>query len=118
MYLLFLAFGAVLGAAGIVLAISGLSLRDGTFDAAVFMSGIVAAIGGFLLVGLGLGLRTLQRIEQALASRPTLRASLSGETADTAETGDVPRETARIPFPLRVWPLVPTCRRVIGAAIG
>ena len=102
MYLLFLAFGAVLGAAGIVLAISGLSLRDGTFDAAVFMSGIVAAIGGSLLVGLGLGLRTLQRIEQALASRPTLRASLSRETADTAETGDVPRETARVPFPLKV----------------
>ena len=99
MYLLFLAFGAVVGAAGIILAISGLSLRDGTFDAAVFTPGIVAAIGGFLLVGLRLGLRTLQRIEQALASRPTLRASLSGATADTTETGDAPRETARVLFP-------------------
>jgi len=99
MYLLFLTVGAVVGAAGIVLAISGLSLRDGTFDAAAFTPGIVAAIGGFLVVGLGLGLRTLQRIEQALASRPTLRASLSGAAADTAETGDVPRETARVLFP-------------------
>ena len=90
MYLLFLTVGAVVGAAGVILAISGLSLRDGTFDAAVFTPGIVTAIGGFLVVGLGVGLRTLQRIEQALASRPTLRASLSAATADTAETGDVP----------------------------
>jgi hypothetical protein len=99
MHLFFLTFGAVVGAAGIILAISGLSLRDGTFDAAVFTPGIVAAIGGFLMVGLGLGLRTLQRIEQALASRPTLRASLSGAIADTAETGDVPRGMARVLFP-------------------
>ena len=99
MYLLFLTVGAVVGAAGIVLAISGLSLRDGTFDAAVFTPGIVAAIGGFLVVGLGLGLRTLRRIEQALASRPTLGASLSGATADTAETGDEQRETAQVLFP-------------------
>jgi hypothetical protein len=99
MYLLFLTSGAVVGAAGVILAISGLSLRDGTFDAAVFTPGIVTAIGGFLVVGLGVGLRTLQRIEQALASRPTLRASLSGATADTAETGDVQRETARVLFP-------------------
>jgi hypothetical protein len=99
MYLLFWAVGAVVGAAGIILAISGLSLRDGTFDVAVLTPGIVAAIGGFLVVGLGLGLRTLQRIEQALASRPTLRALLSGATADTAETDDVQRETARVLFP-------------------
>jgi hypothetical protein len=99
MYLLFLAVGVVVGAAGIVLAISSLSLRDGTFDAAVFTPGVVTAIGGFLVVGLGLGLRTLQRIEQALASRPTLHASLSGATADTAETDDVPRQTARVFFP-------------------
>jgi hypothetical protein len=99
MYLLFLTVGAVVGAAGIVLAISSLSLRDGTFDAAVFTPGIVAAIGGFLVVGLGLGLRTLRRIEQALASRPTLGASLSGATADTAETGDEQRETAQVLFP-------------------
>src|SRR6516164_9364725 len=101
-YLLFLAFGAVVGAAGVILAISGLSLHDGTFDAAVFTLGIVAAIGGILVVGLGFGLRTLQRVEQALARRPTLHASLSGATADTAETADVQREMARVLFPRKV----------------
>ena len=49
MYLLLLVFGAVLGAAGVVLALSGVSLRDGTFDAAILTPGIVAAVGGLLL---------------------------------------------------------------------
>jgi hypothetical protein len=46
MYLLLLVFGAVLGAAGVVLSLSGVSLRDGTFDAAILTPGIVAAVGG------------------------------------------------------------------------
>jgi xanthosine utilization system XapX-like protein len=93
MYLLLLVFGAVLGEAGIIFA--GLSLRDGTFGA-VLTPSIVAVVGGFLMVGVGFGLRTLQRIEQALASRSTPRAWFSGETADTGETGDVPRPAALV----------------------
>jgi xanthosine utilization system XapX-like protein len=96
MYLLLLVFGAVLGVVGIVFA--GLSLRDGTFGA-VLTSSIVAVVGGFLMVGLGFGLRTLRRIEQALASRSTPRAWFSGEMADTVENGDVPRQTALVPSP-------------------
>jgi xanthosine utilization system XapX-like protein len=92
MYLLLLVFGAVLGGAGIVFA--GLSLRDGTFGA-VLTTSIVAVVGGFLMVGLGFGLRTLQRIEQALASRSTPRAWFSREIADDVET-DVPRQTALV----------------------
>lgn len=57
MYLLLLVFGGLLGAAGVVLAGSGMSLRDGTFDAAILTPGIVAAAGGLLLIGLGAGLR-------------------------------------------------------------
>src|SRR5215472_3774174 len=86
MYLLLLVFGGLVGAAGVVLGLSGLSLRDGTFDAAILTPGIVAAAGGLLLIGLGAGLRTLQRIERALASRPI------AESAKTAETVETPRE--------------------------
>jgi hypothetical protein len=64
MYLLLLMFGGLLGAAGVVLAGSGMSLRDGTFDAPILTPGIVAAAGGLLLIGLGAGLRTLQRIDE------------------------------------------------------
>ena len=51
MYLLLLVFGGLLGAAGVVLAGSGMSLRDGSFDAAILTPGIVAAAGGLLLTG-------------------------------------------------------------------
>jgi hypothetical protein len=97
MYLLLLAFGVVLGAAGGVLALSGMSLRDGTFDAAILTPGIVAAVGGLLLIGLGVGLRTLQRIEQALAVRPMPRALPLSETKP-AELADASRQTPAIPF--------------------
>jgi hypothetical protein len=97
MYLLLLVFGAVLGAAGVVLALSGVSLRDGTFDAAILTPGIVAAVGGLLLIGLGLGLRTLQRIEQALTVRPMPRALPLSETMP-AELADASREAPPIPF--------------------
>ena len=98
MYLLLLVFGGLLGAAGVVLAGSGMSLRDGTFDAAILTPGIVAAAGGLLLIGLGAGLRTLQRIERTLASRPMPRALAIAESAKAAESVDTPREPARIPF--------------------
>jgi hypothetical protein len=97
MYLLLLVFGTVLGAAGAVLALSGVSLRDGTFDAAILTPGIVAAVGGLLLIGLGVGLRTLQRIEQALAVRPMPRALPLSETKP-AELADASREAPPIPF--------------------
>jgi hypothetical protein len=98
MYLLLLVFGGLLGAAGVVLAGSGMSLRDGTFDAAILTPGIVAASGGLLLIGLGAGLRTLQRIERTLAARPMPPALAIAEGATLSESVETPREPARIPF--------------------
>ena len=98
MYLLLLVFGGLLGAAGVVLAGSGMSLRDGTFDAAILTPGIVAATGGVLLIGLAAGLRTLQRIERTLAARPMPRAPAIAEGAKLSESVETPREPPRIPF--------------------
>jgi len=98
MYLLLLVFGGLLGAAGVVLAGSGMSLRDGTFDPAILTPGIVAAAGGLLLIGLGAGLRTLQRIERTLAARAMPRALAIAESAKVAESVETLREPARIPF--------------------
>lgn len=86
MYLLLLVFGGVLSAAGIVLAAAGVSLHDRTFDTTIVTPGVVAVVGGFLLIGLGLALRVLQRIEQALALRQVAPADSS-------------REPAQIPLP-------------------
>jgi hypothetical protein len=74
MYLLLLAFGGALTAAGIALAAFGVSIHDHTFDTSIVTPGVVATVGGLLLVGLGLALRVLQRIERALALRSMQRA--------------------------------------------
>jgi hypothetical protein len=102
MYLLLLVFGGLLGVAGVVLAASGMSPRDGTFDTAILTPGIVAAVGGLLLIGLGAGLRTLQRIERTLASRPLQRALPIAEDAKAAESAETPSKPARIPFAPKV----------------
>ncbi len=86
MYLLLLVFGGVLTAAGILLGASGVSIHDRTFDTTIVTPGVVSAVGGLLLIGLGLALRVLQRIEQAIALRRT--APLEGA-----------REPAPIPLP-------------------
>ena len=77
MSLLLLAFGAMLAVAGIILAAFGVSIHDHTFDTSVITPGVVAAVGGLLLIGLGLALRVLQRIERALAVRPRAEPDLA-----------------------------------------
>jgi len=107
MYLLLLGFGVVLGAAGILLAAAGLSVREGSFDAGLVTPGIVSAVGGLLLIGLGLALRALQRIEQALAARAMPRIApgqivRAGETyAHAGEPGlfQLPTQTSPAPYP-------------------
>jgi hypothetical protein len=86
MYLLLLVFGGLLSAAGVLLAASGVSIHDRTFDTTIVTPGVVAVVGGLLLIGLGSALRVLQRIEQAIARR---------RIAPLAES----REPAQIPLP-------------------
>jgi hypothetical protein len=99
MYLLLLVFGALLTAAGIVLAASGMPIHDRAFDVTIVTPGIVAAVGGLALIGLGLALRVLQRIEQALAARPMPRVSRPGELGEPDAAPERPTEPARIPLP-------------------
>jgi hypothetical protein len=103
MYLLLLVFGAVLTAAGIVLAASGVSVHDRIVDTTIVTPGIVAAVGGLLLIGLGLALRVLQRIEEALAVRPMPRAVRPGESAELV-VKDAAGEPVRLPFPPKPAP--------------
>jgi hypothetical protein len=98
MYLVLLGFGALLSGAGIVLSGAGLSLREGTFDASLFTPGVVAAVGGLLLIGLGLALRALQRIERALAARAMPRV-VQMPTAGAPETADESGEAGIFAFP-------------------
>jgi len=99
MYLILLLLGAALTVAGIALGASGVSVRDHLFDATVVTPAIVSAVGGLLLIGLGLGLRVLQRIEKAIAARPVPRATRLGEASEIVAAKELAIEPARIPFP-------------------
>lgn len=98
MYLLLLLFGGLLTAAGMVLAASGVSIHDHAFDTTVVTPGIVAAVGGLLLIGLGLALRVLQRIERAIALRSAPPAAQLDQPAEPSLAA-IPVEAARIPLP-------------------
>ena len=73
MPLILLLLGVVTTIAGAVLVASGLTFHGGTFDIEAITPGTVAAVGGLLLIGMGLAVRELKRIERALAARPTPR---------------------------------------------
>jgi hypothetical protein len=107
MYLLLLVFGAFLGLAGVVLSAAGVSLRDGSFDPAILTPGILATLGGLLLIGFGAGLRSLQRIEQTLATRPMPRPLPIPDTKPI-ELGEAAREAAPLPLVLRPGRNAPT----------
>ena len=93
MYAFLLSLGAAVTAAGIALVASGVSLQDRAFDATGVMPGIIAIIGGCILVGLSFVVRALLRVERALAARAAARPAKAGETsADTsADHADAPR---------------------------
>jgi hypothetical protein len=101
MYLVLLVFGGVLTVAGIALAASGLSIHDHVFDMSIVTPGIVAAVGGLALIGLGMALRILQRIELALAARQMPRVARPGEAAEPGILTQRPGQAARIPLPAK-----------------
>lgn len=94
-----LLLGAVMSVAGLALVASGGMVRDGAFDAEVITPGTVAAVGGLVLVGLGLVVRELQRIERVLAARPMPRPSRPVEAAVAAMAAERPAGPVRGPLP-------------------
>jgi hypothetical protein len=100
MYALLLIFGAAITAAGIGLSASGVSIQEHTFDPAIITPGIVALIGGLMLIGLGLALRTLARIEQVLVGQSLSLAPRPAEIEPRVAAAEQPI-TPTLPFPTR-----------------
>lgn len=98
MSLFLLVLGAVITVAGLILAASGVVLPEGTFSTEIVNPGAVAAVGGLLLVGLGMVVRQLQRIERALVARPLPRAAHPGEEPAAFGTKSA-GATVRLAFP-------------------
>jgi hypothetical protein len=103
MFVFLLVLGALTGAAGLSLVASALT-QEGI---SAVTPGIIAAVGGLVLIGLGVLVRGLQRIEKALAARPMPRAtrpSASTEAPVAIPAPGRPTAQARIPFPPRPKP--------------
>jgi hypothetical protein len=98
MSVVLLLIGVVTTLAGLLLVAAGVTLHDGPIDAEAITPGTIAAIGGLLLIGMGLAVRELRRIERTLAQRPMPRAP---RLADASERAAVEASDAsvRIPFP-------------------
>jgi len=96
-----LLLGVVTTAAGLALVASGLTIHDGAFNTDVITPGTIAAVGGLILVGIGLAVRELRRIERALTARPMARSAGSGEAPVMPVIGiaEPPEPTVRIPIP-------------------
>ena len=100
MYALLLVFGTIIATAGVGLVGSGISVQDHTFDPSIITPGMVALVGGFLLIGFGLVVRQLIRIEHTLALRP-IGANVGAEFAPlvvaTAEPPSAPLIPVSVP---------------------
>ena len=97
MPLILLLLGVVTTIAGAVLVASGLTFHGGTFDIEAITPGTVAAVGGLLLIGMGLAVRELKRIERALAARPMPRVNQPGD--DSAVAAERTEPSVSLPFP-------------------
>lgn len=101
MSLFLLILGVVTTAAGLGLVVSGLTIYDGAFDTDVVTPGTIAAVGGLILVGIGLTVHELRRIERALAARPMPRPARPGDAPvmPVGATAEPPEPAVRIPVP-------------------
>ena len=95
MPLVLLILGCVTSVAGLVLVASGLPWRESAFD--VLTPGMIALVGGLLLVGLGFVVRELRRIEQGLGARPMAGATHAEHAIDTAEPDLAPAMPPPVP---------------------
>jgi hypothetical protein len=100
MYAFLLILGAVITASGIALLGLSFSIQEHAINTATVTPGAIAAIGGLILVGLGIAVRLLQRIESALAARPIARTAHPGEAAALTATAAVTSEPVNLPPPI------------------
>jgi len=107
----FWAAGALITLAGVALVATGAIPHDAAFDSETLTPGTIAAVGGLLLIGIGVAVRELRRIERVIANRPSRPAHVGeGQATDFIEANSQPR----IPFPPK--PTVPTAQAAAVAA--
>ena len=116
MYALLVILGAVIAALGVVIAVPGWPLLGREFDGSIVTPAAVAVVGGLILVGLGLVVRVLYRIERALATRPLPRPAIPAEAA-VATAVEEPEARPKVAAPARItFPPKPEARPLTAPA--
>jgi hypothetical protein len=114
MFLFLLVLGVVITAIGLGVVGSGISVQEHMIDATKVMPGMIAVIGGCILIGLAFVVRALLRVERALKVRQAARpARASSAAADQTEPG-------RFPFPSKpkAVPLAPLAPAAMAALLA
>jgi hypothetical protein len=90
MYVFLLVLGTFIAVAGLGLVASGVSIPEHTYDASNLTPGMIAIIGGCVLIGLGLVVRALLRVERALRSpaAQSVRADEAGASVILAQDSE------------------------------
>jgi hypothetical protein len=89
--------GGLVTLAGLALVAMGAVPHDGAFDSGTLTAGTIAAVGGLLLIGIGVTVRELRRIERVIASRPSPAAFFDDDAAHFVEAHNSPR----LPLPTK-----------------
>ena len=91
--------GAIAVMAGAVMVGFGVPINEFSFGNTLIASGVTAFMGGLVILGLGAVVGQLQRVVEALAAQPPMRASRPMEAFEPpARAAAAP---ARVPFPSR-----------------
>jgi hypothetical protein len=92
MFAFFWVAGALVTLAGLALVATGLIPHDGATGSGTLTAGTIAAVGGLLLIGIGVTVRELRRIERVIAIRPPYAVPLDeDQAADFVEAHSQPR---------------------------
>jgi hypothetical protein len=106
--------GALITLAGLALVATGAIPHEAIFDSESLTPGAIAVVGGLLLIGIGVTVRELRRLERVIANRPSPVAHFEEtQAADLAEANTQPR----IPFPPKPT-ASPTPAGVVAAALS
>ena len=99
MSVLLFVVGAIASVAGAVMVGFGIPINEFSFGNTLIAAGATTFMGGLVILGLGAVVAQLQRVVEALATRPPLRASRPMEPFEQPAAARRAAASSRIPFP-------------------
>jgi hypothetical protein len=104
MSILLFVVGAIAFAIGVAMIGFGIPINEFSFGNTLIISGTMAAVGGLIVLALGIAVSQLQRLTDALATRAPIRSSRPFDTFEPAAPGRPQAAAARVPFPPKTKP--------------